>query len=333
MRFPSHEQQWLTALKQRVPLSTDETKQLKRLEEGFQGECYLDQLFHLFGPKDIPCLDDVTLSHRNSVVQIDKLFLLDGTLYLLDAKAYHGNYNYDGQKWRGEKIPYNTNIFHQLSRAQTIVENILEEAGLLIPVKSLLVFTENDLTLSIPKELNEKVLQSRELSAWMHTISKQKRKSTNQQLQERCMNTLKKATIPRYRTQRTLTDERSSQLKKGICCEKCHHYTLTLNTYAYTCQNCGHQESREKAYVRTICDYGTIFHEQELTRRDLRSFLGENIKEDYLKSILRKHFQKTEKKSSAASYINDGTPIYEWFKKEKVFFDKTEKRIEWGNKH
>ena len=333
MRLPSHEQQWLTALKERVPLSAEETKQLQKLEEGFQGECYLDQLFYLFGPKDVPYLDDITLSHHDSVVQIDKLFLLDGTLYLLDAKAYHGNYTYDGQKWRGEKFPYNTNIFHQLSRAQTVVENILEEVGLPIAVKSLLVFTENDLTLSIPKELNEKVLRSHELVPWLHTLAKQSKKNSNKYLQTRCIDTLKKAIVPRYRTKRTLAMERLSQLKKGICCEKCHHYTLTLGTYAYTCQNCGHQESREKAYVRTICDYGTIFHKQELTRRDLRSFLGENIKEDYLKSILRKHFQKTEKKSSAASYINDGTPIYEWFKKEKAFFDNTEKRIEWSNKH
>ncbi|HIY58232.1 MAG TPA: NERD domain-containing protein [Candidatus Tetragenococcus pullicola] len=333
MRIPSHEQQWLTALNERVPLLTDEAKQLKNLEEGFQGECYFDQLFHLFGPKEVPYLDDITLKHQNSVVQIDKLFLLNDTLYLIDTKAYHGIYRYDGRKWRGEKFSYNENIFYQLFRAQTVVENILEKKGLHVTTKSYLVFTEDDLSLAIPKEFSQNILQSHQLSEWIHALSKQPIKNSNEQWQARCIEELNLATIPRYRTWRTLSLPRATHLKKGICCENCHQYDLCSETYFFTCQNCGHRESKEKAYVRTICDCGTIFHDQELTIGLLRNFFGEILNEAYLQSVLRKHFLRTEKRGNASSYINFGTPIYEWFEKKKEYFGNTEKRVHWENRY
>ena len=316
MRIPSHEQQWLTTLKERVPLLLDETKQLKKLEEGFQGDCHFNQLFHLFGPKEVPYLDDITLKHQNSVVQIDKLFLLalGDTLYLIDTKAYHSIYRYDVRKQRGEKLSYKENIFHQLFRVQTVVENILETKGLHLTTKSYLAFTEEDLSLAIPKEFTQSILQSHQLPEWLHALAKQSTINSNEQLQARCIETLKLTTIPRYRTKRTLSLERFSQFKKDICCEKCRQYDLCSETYFFTCQNCGHRESKEKAYVRTICDCGTIFHNQELTICLLRNFFGEILNEAYLQSILRKHFLRTEKRGPASSYINLGTPIYEWFK-------------------
>lgn len=338
MRKPSHEQQWLTAIQCRSTLATEEKEQLNRLKEGLKGERYLDWLFEKLGPKNTVELNDLTLKHEETTVQIDKIFLFEKTVYLLDAKAYHGTYTYDGRKWHSEAFSFDTDIFHQLDKAQNVVENIFEEADLELTVEGYLVFTETDLDLTIPQHLKNRVLLIDEVASLFRKLAHQEKanepaKSQDQPLiDKRFAAVLKENKQRRFRTTRILTLEQMPRLTKGIFCENCHSFDIHIGTFRIICKKCHHRESKEKAFTRTICDCGLIFHKRELTVKLLRNFLGKDYEDAFIHKILKKHFPKTNKSGTKSSYTNKGLPMYEWMTNKQTYFQKTERKCNWKDR-
>lgn len=90
-----------------------------------------------------------------------------------------------------------------------------------------------------------------------------------------------------------------------------------------------HEESKEKAYVRTICEFGLIFHAEELTIGRVSQFFGMGWRRDSIKRMLKQHFNLTDKKGKASSYGNFGLDFEECFEKEQEYFEKTEERLNW----
>lgn len=335
MRIPCHEQQWLTALKCRSTLATEEQKQLIRLEKGLKGEQYLDWLFETFGPENVPCYDDITLKHGQTTVQIDKLFLVKDTVYLLDAKAYHGAYTYKGHKWRGENFSFDTDIFHQLEKAHNVIENIFETTELDLTVDSYLVFTEKDLTLEIPEYLKKRALQINEATDLFRKLSSESitPDEKQQKINQRFLAILEKAKQPRFRTTRTLTLAQMPRLTKGLFCENCHSFNVKVEAYRLICRDCHHRESKEKAFVRTVCDCGLIFHDQELTVGLLRKFFGKDYSQSFMNKVLGQHFPVIENKARKTSHLNQGLPMYEWFEEKREYFEKTEIKANWSDRN
>ena len=329
LRKKSHEQQWLETLENRFSLSSEEQQQLAILKKEYQGELYLDQLFEVFSTKETFHLDDLTLKHQQSIIQIDKLFLVGKTIYLLDAKNYQGSYALKEGKWYKNEDKLEKNILQQLQRAQTILEKIIKEQGVDFTVEAALVFTNKDCQLSVNQVLEEEIVCESEIPSWLRgkfvgDVWDKKRKNATLLL-----NAIHSYIIPSFKTNRTLEIEKMNRLRTGICCEKCHHFHTRLLRHKIICLHCGHQESKEKAYTRTICDFGTIFHQEELTIGKLRLFFGKDLSEEYLRKILKKHFIRTGKKSKKASYVNFGVIFAYWFADKIDYFKQTERRIFW----
>ena len=59
---------------------------------------------------------------------------------------------------------------------------------------------------------------------------------------------------------------------------------------AFLCNHCGAIEPIEIAYARTICEWGTIFNDQDLIPSELEEFFGKDLRKPYLDFVLKRHF-------------------------------------------
>ncbi|GEQ50647.1 hypothetical protein TK11N_24990 [Tetragenococcus koreensis] len=98
-RKMAHELQQLYILSQRIS-SFKEDFRYQNLYHGYLGEIYLDQLVQIFGEK-FEYLDDLTLVFKETTVQIDKIFIVNNTIFLIDMKYYQGHYIFQNNNWYG----------------------------------------------------------------------------------------------------------------------------------------------------------------------------------------------------------------------------------------
>ncbi|GMA46901.1 nuclease-related domain-containing protein [Tetragenococcus muriaticus] len=323
MRKKSHQLQWLQVLNQRYFLTEEERETYQKLQRGYEGEKRLDQMVDEFLAPEIKSLDDLTLQYKNSVVQIDKILIVGQTICLMDMKYYQGDYVFKNNTWYiGKKILTN-NIFEQIRRAARVLQNILNDNQIEMTVYGVLAFMNPNATINIVDETYETVLMFDEIPGWLLKLTDND-KSEKQSVQS----VIQCYEIEPYRTTRTFDIEKIDQLRKGICCANCHHYHMTEHKYKISC-TCGYSEAKLIAYSRTICEFGVLFHNQNLKFPELRKFFGENVNERFLKANLQQNFVLQKSPHSKAGYLNKGLLFDYWFEDEKEKFQKIQKRKNW----
>lgn len=120
------------------------------------------------------------------------------------------------------------------------------------------------------------------------------------------------------------------KLDKGICCERCGQCSLIEKRHTVICQ-CGHIEVKEKAYVRTICEYGVLKNGQDIDKQGLKKLINQGNNR-YLKYILNKHFTLMNAGPNSR-YVNHGEIMEYWFSEKEEYFNKLERRLKWSEKN
>lgn len=323
MRKKPHKLQWLQVLSQRYLLTEEERETYQRLQRGYEGEKKLDQMADEFLKQGIISLDDLTLQYKNSVVQIDKLLIVGCRIYLIDMKYYRGNYVFKNGTWYiGEKMLTN-NIFEQLRRAVRIIQNILNDNQIEMSVHGVLTFMNPNYTIDIVDDVHETVLIFDEIPGWLLKLT-----NNDNEVKQTVLPIIKSYETEPYRTTRTFDIEKIDRLYKGICCVNCHQYQMIEGKYEMRCA-CGYSEAKTIAYARTACEFGVLFHNQNLKLPELRKFFGENVNERYLKANLQQNFVLEKEPHSKAGYINKGVLFDYWFEDEKEKFKQIQKRKNW----
>jgi len=323
MRKKSHELQWLEMMSQRGGLSEDEIKVYQRLKRGYQGEVNFDNICQLFLEDGVEILDDVTLRYQFDTVQIDKLLMVERTLYLVDVKFYRGAYVFENNEWKVGSTILSNNIYEQLRRAKRVVQNIFREADMKMNVQGVLVFVNPESTIELVDAVQEETLSFEQIPGWLMKL----RSKTSVKVPQ-WKNLLQAFEIESYQTTRACNKERFGVIQKGIRCTQCGGFVVTEDRYKVTC-SCGWMEIRETAYVRTICEYGVVMHDRDLDRKELNTFFGK-YHNQYLKRVLTKHFALKITSGSSAKYINKGKLFHYWFEDQMDYFDSIEKRKSWG---
>lgn len=326
MRKESHELQWLETVSQRKQLTEEQRRALQRLQKGLLGEQQMDQLAEMFLSGKVLVIDDITLRYQNTVVQIDKLLIIGNTIYVIDVKFYQGNYILQNNSWIFGGKFLTTNILEQLRKAMRVIVNIFREQQIDLEVKGVLAFLNPKSSIQIKDQIPETVLSFNEIPAWLLGLNQQ----TANEYYYDCQSVLFQYRIDNYRSQRTLSIEEEKQLQKGIRCSRCHQLKVVDKRHTVRC-DCGYVEPKETAYTRTICEFGVIFHDQDLKLKKLKEFFGEQVDEHYLKYILKRHFvsiKSTPKKKFG--HQNKGIIFDYWFEDKIRYFKKLEKRIDWS---
>lgn len=325
MRRKSHELQWLELLFNRGGLNGDEIEQVQKLQRGFQGEVEFDKLFDLIFSERVHSIDDLTLRHKQQTVQLDKLFCVNNTLYVVDMKNYRGHYSYEDGTWKAGQSILSHNILEQLRRAVRIVKAILFEANIELNVQGVLVFMNPESTIELRETVKEKTFLYGEMLSWFLDL----RSSLDRTENTDWIKVLHTFSINGYKTRRTCSQERFDRLTRGIMCSECGGFQMKERKYTVSCLNCGFIEVKETAYVRTICEFGLLMHDQNIRKIELKKFIGGKNHDDYLKKILVKHFKLETEKTRQSRYENRGMLFDLWFKNKQRYFNKIEERKKW----
>ncbi|GBD60519.1 nuclease-related domain-containing protein [Tetragenococcus halophilus] len=325
MRKKPHDLQWLETLSKRKQLNEEQRWALQRSQKGFLGERQMDKLVETFLPEITAIINDITLKYQSTVVQIDKILLVGTIVYIIDMKFYQGNYTFQNNSWQrnGKKLP--TNILEQLRRAVRVIENIFKENQIDLKVKGVLAFLNPESNIYVEDTVPEKVLAFNELPLWLLEL----KKYSSDEHYLHWQSVLFQYQINGYRTKRQLTLEEEKHLQKGICCPHCHQFNTWQNKHTVHCE-CGYIETKEVAYVRTICEFGVIFHNRNLRLGKLKEFFGEQVEPEYLRYILKKHFVSVKHTPNRKlGHENKGIVFEYWFADRLDYFNQLDKRKFW----
>lgn len=325
MRMKPKKLNWLEILQQRGTLTSTERQEYQRLKAGDEGERHFDQMILQNAPKIKTCWDDVNLEYCGRVTQMDKVVLHGSTLELLDFKNYQGNYEYEnGRLYCNQKIlPYN--FFDQIDRAQQVYERWAGDYRLPIQVKSTLVFVHPAGRFKWQSPPPLPVVQYPEIPWWLSELNEQYRYPAAYDL---CQKALLHHQLASFPNSEICSDQRYARLKKGFHCAACGSFAVKFSRFSLKCR-CGHEEAKETAYKRTICEYGVIMQHKSLRRKELLEFLGPMANEGYLKKTLYKHFKVESGKKKGVCYVNKGVPFEEWFAGTESELNKAAQRISW----
>lgn len=327
MRKKSFDQQYLETLSKRTSLNIREQKQLQSCQKGFEGECRTDEVTVQVTKGLFLCLDDVNLVFDDQRIQIDKLLQIGNRLYLIDIKNYHGHYTFHDRTWYCNGKPLTHSIFGQIDRAHDILARIFAENHVNIEIIKVLVFTDYEVVLDIQEETGVVVKYLWDFCGWLQKLCTESGQRGSIPWKE-C---LESYTVTPYRPVTDFSSEVTRKLTPGIICPNCIGFEWQQHRYYLCCQHCGYCEPKETAYVRTICEYGTLFFKKTLKIGELMKFLGQNYSRSYLERVLLRHFQSLKFKSKQFCYQNNGIEFEYWFSDRKNYFDKLQKRIHWGS--
>ncbi len=328
MRQKCFEYQYLQTLNERTNLLTAEKSQLQRLIRGYSGESNLDKLAQSYFRHPELVMDDLNLVYQNERIQVDKLIVVGNVVYLIDVKNYLGSYTYQNNSWYcGNKLLTN-NIFRQIDRAHDVLMQIFYANGLSLEIRRVLIFMDPTVKVEIKQPIGQKILQVEEVAAWLMKLNNET-KIYPQENAKRWYDTLTKYSVPPYRPQEDFSSQTKRVLRPGICCPKCHKFDWTTYRYYLCCCHCGFCQSKEQAYVSTICDHGVLFFKENLKRKELKQFFGKDWSEKYIRTQLKKHFCLLSNHGRSSCYQNKGLKFEYWFKNQQDYFKALERRQKW----
>ncbi|WP_270333225.1 NERD domain-containing protein [Ligilactobacillus acidipiscis] len=328
MRKQTFEHQYLQVLAERTQLNANEKHNLQRLVQGYLGECNLDKIVDTFFNQPELVLNDLNLAYNKEVIQVDKLIVIGNIAYLIDVKNYRGSYTYQNNSWyRGERILIN-NIFRQIDRASDILQKIFSAKGLHMEIRRVLIFMDPAVKVEIKQPIVQTVLRVEEVAAWLMKL-KEEVQLYPKLSPDLWRDVITDALLPPYCPLNDFSNQVGRTLQLGICCPKCKKFTWTSHRYYLHCDHCGFCQSKELAYVKTICDYGVLFSNSNLERKELKKFLGEVGNEYYLRYQLKKHFELVGPNGSQKGYRNLGSKFEYWFENEQEYFKALQKRCNW----
>ncbi|GBG95037.1 hypothetical protein LFYK43_14960 [Ligilactobacillus salitolerans] len=328
MRSKSNEFQYLEVLNERSKLTVRERDALNACQKGYSGEVYLDQALQLVTQGAESFWDDLNLNYLGQRIQIDKLLQICSTLYLIDVKNYHGHYTYRDRTWYCNGKPTTHNIFNQIDRAHDVLARILFEQHVNLQIVKVLVFLDSTATIDVGEQTGIVTKYLWDFCDWIQKIYREQA-GLPRPIGE-WQKVLRPYVVEPYRQAEDFSVDPQRRLRQGIVCPKCFGNQWNDNRYFYACQRCGFCQTKEEAYVRTICDYGTFYFKKDLYKRDLEIFLGPGCNNRYLKMVLNKHFDIVQHRSTESFYKNEGVRFEYWFHDKSEYFNNIGRRVNWN---
>ncbi len=273
--------------------------ELYRLEKGLEGEERLIDYLKTFGLPNWVGIRNLWLEHFGEF-ECDLLLLTQAGPVAFEVKNYLGALELQNNQCfiNGKIIGHNP-----FSQAQKVVANV-QEILQTPTVQGVLAFTgeHNSVQLHDPiAGLN--VLMLNQLQHFIRQLAAFDRTPQNRPIPTATyLQTLDHFEIGKPSKEQDLPGEMKTGVRGGIHCCHCNHFNLKRDKNYLICR-CGMYEPYEEAIVRTICEYGVIYPERELTTKALTDFFGGEVSESTVFRHLTKHFKRVGKRKSA-HYIN-----------------------------
>ncbi|KGR79358.1 nuclease-related domain-containing protein [Ureibacillus manganicus] len=254
----------LEYLDKRMALPETEKSYYLNLKKGFEGGIMFDSLTGKL-ETDLLVLNDLLLRHNKTTFQIDTLIISSNKIFFYEIKNYEGDHIYEADKLYKFPKTEITNPLNQLRRSETLLKQLIFSLGINLPVEGIIVFINPEFTL-YQAPLNCPFLLPTQLKSYLQKLeSSTTSKLTNkhQALAEKLVSLHllnikenKYSNLPSYEF---------DQVRKGISCEICKSFSVSVTGHNIKCTKCGYVELASSAILRNINEFMTLFRNEKLT--------------------------------------------------------------------
>lgn len=291
----------LLTLSKRSKLTTDQKWQLDRDDKGHKGEIDYDQIVEENSSPSWYHFKNIWIDYLGRA-QLDSLLVTENGVFLTDIKNYTNHYTYTNFMWTYQNKPLSKNINQQL------LDNIVkcQSLGKVIPAmkdtQGTIVFINERAVPNIMEQMPVNYLLRYQIYDWIDSL-KQPVPGNSIPI-HKTVEQIKQFIIPNpYDHNYICSDEEFKKLKKGIYCFKCGSFHLEIGEYFISC-SCGHKEKKEQAVLRSICEYGVLQNNKELSVNNLFEFLDKKISKQFIYRKLQCFFVPVTGKSRITCYKN-----------------------------
>lgn len=232
--------------------------------------------------------------------------------YVFEIKNYDHKYTHNNGICRVKNKKVKNSPVAQARKNFLNLKKICNEFSPHIQVKGALILTSVDQEAEIQSPVEDiEVILRNNLRKYIREIADEERKAQvyGHIDKEGLIQYFEQYEIMNPNLACPITDDEMTNLRKGICCANCGSFDLDFNNREkYVKCSCGFHEPREEAILRTICEYGVLRYDKQLTRKELLEFFGGQISRNVLRKILKKHFE-IRRNGRYTYYINLKLPF------------------------
>ncbi|SHE67287.1 Nuclease-related domain-containing protein [Atopostipes suicloacalis DSM 15692] len=306
----------LRELEKRTALPEDLENERIRLEAGDQGKQKVLSYLQQFGSEHWRILPNLWLDYFEKF-ECDLLLLTSVGIYLFEIKNYTGQFEFRKNQCliNGKKVGHNA--IAQAQKVSINIKSILNNASISVNIQGAAIFIglHNEVIIHDPVE-DIDIVQANQLRKYIWQIVQEERNYQGAPIDSQKILQILNA----YRTenpfsQDDIPEDIKMHAQKGILCSRCGNFNLDTNRSYISC-SCGMHEPRENAIIRTICEYGVIHHNKELTVAELVKFFDGELSSQTLRKYLNTHFTRIGI-GKGTKYLNPSSP----FTKAQKHFD------------
>ncbi|MBO0961610.1 NERD domain-containing protein [Neobacillus sp. MM2021_6] len=287
-RIRSKEYLILRVLKIRMTMPKKDKQRYFRLKKGYEGEEMFDTL-----TEKLQCecyiLNDLLLKVNNITFQVDTLIIISSKVCFYEVKNNEDDYFYDSEKDILYKKPQKeySNPLTQLNRSESLLRQLLQNIGYNFPIEAQVVFINPKFTL-YQAPMDKPFIFPTQVENYLKKLD-----STPSQLNGRHKMLADKLISLHIEKNpyTTLPSYTYGQLRKGMTCEVCDSFSISVQGKKCVCGDCGHEELMEAAVLRSVREIKLLFPDLKITtslvhewcgvvdsERRIRRILGENFK-------------------------------------------------------
>lgn len=291
----------------RNALTPAQKQELYRLEQGHLGEQAVLSLIEEHGEDHWTVLSNIWL-YEYGKFEIDLLLVTYTDLHAFEIKNYDSDFEYKNSLCKIDNdIVISQNPISQAQRANINFQNLLRYAGLDIDVHGALIFTGPHCDVKIHSPIEDlSIHMLHQLRKHIRKISAIEKEKLNNGVplinKNQLISVIEKNEIETPYLPEVILENEHQKMKRGILCANCGSFDLDTSRSYITC-NCGMHEPREMAIVRTICEYGIIHFDKDLTTAEVTDFFGGDFVKSTIVKYLNTYFEKVGSKRGT-KYLN-----------------------------
>lgn len=276
----------LRFLNTRMTLSDKDKQHYFNLKKGYEGEVMFDSL-----TEKLQCefliLNDLLLKINSTMFQIDTLIIISETIYFFEVKNYEGDYYYESDKLYKKPKSEIINPLHQLSRSESLLRQLLHNIGFNLPIDASIIFINPEFTL-YQTPLNKPFIFPTQINRYLNKLN-----TTPSKLNGRHKMLADKLISLHIEDSpfKQLPSFDYDQLQKGITCQKCNSFSISVEGQKCVCKECGHEEMVPAAVMRSVEEFKLLFPNQKITTNVIHEWCKVVKSKKRIKRILEKNFK------------------------------------------
>src|SRR5690625_3725145 len=286
-----------------------------KLKSGFEGERILLEYLEEYSEKHWVVLQNVWLNFFGGF-ECDVLLVTRAGLYPFEVKNYSGTFVLKENVGINNGIKLGKHPVTQGLNTGISMNAIFKEMYPAPNILTTLIFIGSNSQIAIYDEVPDlNILVRNQLKDFIWDIKQTERYFQGKPLAVNdVVAALRPYEIHHLYPAENLTAQLKDNITPGIKCVYCGRFDVKIGKKYVSCR-CGVHESRDEALVRTICEYGVMHFDRNLTTTELVEFFGDSVSRSNIRHILRKYFKKDGTYRSSKT-VNPGLPflrIYDTF--------------------